>query len=312
MMRVAIDAWDPGYGSAVADAEALLPSSVPTDVDVEVPLARWSPLDADGDAMTWPSIVFVDGVQRVDARAWITGDDGRAYQGLCVSVGAGAVRCNGAADVLDVLVDRALVVPAEGAEHLVTRHGTWRLVPVASDDPLVLERAIGRLRAELEASLARRVSRPGEPIIVDGPLSQHRHLAGGVGYVKTLQRGYGPPEVLHVAGKLEPRQRTPLLLIGESVARWSWYMRLPGPVSHPLAGVVRCEAGGELPLADAVRLADSACRSLPRFASAPHKDTRAPQNLYPIAGLERQLRRRLGDPHLLLRALRSAAATPAA
>ncbi|MEZ5258575.1 MAG: hypothetical protein R2705_17280 [Ilumatobacteraceae bacterium] len=38
---------------------------------------------------------------------------------------------------------------------------------------------------------------------------------------------------------------------------------------------------------------------LPRFASVPHKDRRAPQNLAPIAGLERQLRRRLGDPALL-------------
>ena len=33
--------------------------------------------------------------------------------------------------------------------------------------------------------------------------------------------------------------------------------------------------------------------ALPAFASAPHKDTRSPQNLYPIAGLERELRRRL-------------------
>ena len=49
-------------------------------------------------------------------------------------------------------------------------------------------------------------------------------------------------------------------------------------------------------------------RTLPRFASEPHKDGRAPQNLYPIAGLEGELRRRLGDPHLLERGLRSASA----
>ena len=39
----------------------------------------------------------------------------------------------------------------------------------------------------------------------------------------------------------------------------------------------------------------------------PPKDPRAPQNLYPIAGLERELRRRLGDPALLYRSLRAAA-----
>ena len=48
---------------------------------------------------------------------------------------------------------------------------------------------------------------------------------------------------------------------------------------------------------------------LPGFASAAHKDPRAPQNLYPIAGLERELRRRLGNPLLLFRALRAQAAS---
>ena len=59
--------------------------------------------------------------------------------------------------------------------------------------------------------------------------------------------------------------------------------------------------------ATAVRLADRVTATLPRFASAPHKDPRAPENLYPIAGLERELRRRLGDPNLMYRALRVAA-----
>jgi hypothetical protein len=48
--------------------------------------------------------------------------------------------------------------------------------------------------------------------------------------------------------------------------------------------------------------------TLPRYASARHKDPRAPQNLYPIGGLERELRRRLGDKELAIRALRSSAA----
>lgn len=47
---------------------------------------------------------------------------------------------------------------------------------------------------------------------------------------------------------------------------------------------------------------------LSTYAAAEYKDTRAPQNLYPIAGLERELKRRLGDQRLLYRALRAAAA----
>jgi len=306
-MRIAIDSWDPGYGSGASDVLDLVPSDVPTDVGAEVPLERWAPRRVDGVA-PWDGVVFVDGVQRIDARAWVTGDDGVTRQGLCVSVAAGAVRCNGTAEVLDVVVDRALISPVGGADHLVTRHGVWRHVPVAEDDIEVFDRAIGRLRASLEATLAQQVAVSGDQIVVDGPLSQHRHLAGALGYVKTLQRGYGPPDVLRVAAELQPGERTPMLVIGESVARWSWYVRLPGAIVHPLAGVVRCETSGDVSLTSAAELADVAARSLPRFASAPHKDARAPQNLYPIAGLERSLRARLGDQGLLLRALRSAAA----
>jgi hypothetical protein len=55
-----------------------------------------------------------------------------------------------------------------------------------------------------------------------------------------------------------------------------------------------------------IRLANLSQSCLARFASDSSKDSRAPQNLYPIGGLERELRHRLGDPKLLYRALREA------
>jgi hypothetical protein len=64
----------------------------------------------------------------------------------------------------------------------------------------------------------------------------------------------------------------------------------------------------DMTVADAARMAHLVSASLPRYASARHKDPRAPQNLYPIGGLERELRRRLGDRDLAMRALRVAAA----
>ena len=73
--------------------------------------------------------------------------------------------------------------------------------------------------------------------------------------------------------------------------------------------MVRVECAADLPVAEVIRLAGLSQRCLGRFASAAYKDSRAPQNLYPIAGLERELRRRLGDPRLLYRALREAAHT---
>jgi hypothetical protein len=71
---------------------------------------------------------------------------------------------------------------------------------------------------------------------------------------------------------------------------------------------VRCEASNTLPLAEVALLADRTAALLPAVASLPHRDPRAPQNLVPIAGLERALRHRMGDPGLVMRRLREAVA----
>ena len=85
------------------------------------------------------------------------------------------------------------------------------------------------------------------------------------------------------------------------------FATIPGAV--PWSGTVRLECSADLPSAEVIRLADLTTRLLPPLASSPHKDPRAPQNLVPIGGLERELRHRLGDQQLLYRSLRAAAAT---
>jgi hypothetical protein len=107
-----------------------------------------------------------------------------------------------------------------------------------------------------------------------------------------------------VVGCLAAGQRTPVFRLS---SLYSWYLRLPGPVGPPWAGIVRIECSGDLPVPEAVALADRSTATLPRFASRPYKDPRAPQNLTPIAGLERRLHGLLGDPRLLHRALTTAA-----
>nr|BFE68778.1 hypothetical protein GCM10020092_020790 [Actinoplanes digitatis] len=57
-----------------------------------------------------------------------------------------------------------------------------------------------------------------------------------------------------------------------------------------------------------MELAEISSAVLPRFASSAYKDPRAPQNLVPIAGLERRLRGLLGDSRVLHRALTLATA----
>jgi hypothetical protein len=309
-VKLAIDAWDPSYGSGM-DGSDLVPSEVPVDVDAEVPVAEWAPRWPSPATRPWSSVVFIDGVRRVEARAWVTDERGVTRQGICASYGAGAVRSNGSAAVALAEVRRGFFATAEGADDVVTRHGTFVLWATAADDPDTLSLALQRQMGDLEVCVAQAVRAqggdPAEPVVVDGPLRQHRLLRGAVGYIKSMHASYGPPIVLEVAGRLDAGQRTPLFVVGEGFSRWSWYARLPCERTHPLAGIVRCEAAADLSVADAAALADAATLSLPRYASAPHKDTRAPQNLHPIAGLERDLRRRLGDAALMQRALRIAA-----
>src|ERR1700691_2039925 len=76
---------------------------------------------------------------------------------------------------------------------------------------------------------------------------------------------------------------------------------------EPWTGVVRCEAATDLSLPQLTALANLSQAVLCRYASVAYKDSRAPQNLVPIAGLENTLRHRLGDTRVLYRALREAA-----
>jgi hypothetical protein len=118
---------------------------------------------------------------------------------------------------------------------------------------------------------------------------------------------YLPDDLRASLGTLPVGHRTPLFLTTTSWSRFSWYLRLANGTG-PAGGLVRCEVKADMNVADAARLAHLVSASLPRYASARHKDPRAPQNLYPIGGLERELRRRLGDRDLVIRALRLAAA----
>jgi hypothetical protein len=117
---------------------------------------------------------------------------------------------------------------------------------------------------------------------------------------------YLPPEHNSVVGALAPGQRTPLFTIAD-YKRYSWYVRLATLAGgHSWTGIVRCEASGQLPLEQVRGIADRTAAILPTVASEPHVDPRAPQNLVPIAALERELRHRMGDQRLVYRALRDA------
>lgn len=306
MVRFAVEAWAPEYGTSMEDVDALASPAKPPLLDVEVGVNEWAPRTPLSGADVG-RVMFIDGVRRVDARVWITSGAGSRL-GLCASYAAGAVLAAPGAGVKLVAasVERGLFTSAPEAETITTRHATFTARMVDSDLPDRLSLALQQRMGELEICLAGHAG-DADLIVVDGPLRGRQHLPGAIGYIKTHHVAYLPPIVSDVVADLKAGQRTPLFVTTSSWSRYSWYVRLPGPIAHAWAGVVRCEASADLDECAAVAFADAATATLPRFASTPHKDSRAPQNLHPIAGLERTLRHRLGDPALLYRSLRAAA-----
>jgi hypothetical protein len=313
-MRWRVESWDPGYGASTD--EDPLRSKIEPELDLEHVPAGWRPLDPVPTTPVWESVLFVDGVRRIDAIGWAgeaVGPEGTPAMGLFASYAAGAVSCRpGLAELVDVEVCRALFSGDPRTADLVTTAGTYAGVAVRmkADPPPAqqLSQAIQDEMRTAEREVSQRV-RAGhaatELLVVDGPLNSSVRLPRTLGYAKTHGTYYLPVELNRMVGTLAPGQRTPVFGIGD---RFSWYLKLPGGAGASWAGVVRVECWADIPVEDAIELAAGSQVSLGRYASCEYKDARAPQNLYPIAGLERELRRRLGDQRLLHRAIRRAGA----
>ena len=309
-MKFTVDPWDPGYGTGV-ESQLTVPEQAP-DVTVEVAEQAWAPRRPASDTRAPDTVVFVDGVRRIDARAWIAISDTDAVPGIFASYAAGAVRCNSSAHVEAVEVGRGFFAALPRITDVATRHGTFVACTAAEGTPEALMYAVHDRMTECEVRIAEQARRSGEELIVlDGPLRKRQHIPDAIGLVKTHYVRYLPEHLNAVVGMLAAGERTPVFRIdAQPFSRHAWYLRLPGPPGGPWAGIVRCEATGALAPDTVVRLADTVTATLPRFASSAHKDARAPQNLVPIGGLERILRHRLGDAQICYRALRAASDTP--
>ena len=320
-----VDPWDPSYGQAVEEA-VMAESTAELNLDLERPSAAWSPIDADVSAPLPATVLILDGVRRVDARVWVHGASPQPSAGIAASLAVGVVRCSaspgerppgaprnaspgGVAALADVAVERGLFTAAPQAADLRTRHAVYHARQAAGPGPDQLSLALQQRLSDAEVRLAAavRAGSGDDLLVVDGPLRGRTHLERTVGYIKTHHASYLPDPQAAVVAALRAGQRTPAFTMGTSWRRHSWYLRLPGAAAVPWSGIVRLECSADLPPAAVTAIADQTARLLPPLASAPHKDPRAPQNLVPIGGLERELRRRLGDQQLLYRSLRSAA-----
>jgi hypothetical protein len=308
MAQLYVEGWAPEYGNPVETDEAVVDRDA-VDDSIEV-AGRWDPIPGVDDGV--PRVAFVDGVRRVDARLTIDEPDG-PVPGICGSFGVGAVRW-------DRSVPRSDIIAARIERLAVFGHGkgmpfpvagpqlAYRTASVADEDPRALIQHFHGEMRKAEARLSEELAQEGEFVVADGPIND-LSATEKVGYIKTHRAPYLSPARSPIIGRLRRAERTPLFLIGAGGAypRYSWYFRLAElPGGHSWTGVVRGEVSSHLTLDDARRIADRTTGLLPLVASEAHVDPRAPQNLVPIAALERELRRRLGDPGFVLRALRSA------
>ena len=184
----------------------------------------------------------------------------------------------------------------------------WGSYPVPHGDFLATRQHLQRLMRDQEMDLAESLCHEGWLTVLDGPLHGIRHRRGLpiIGYVKTHHRRTLSLEHWTQVPKLSLGERSGLFALGDDL--FACYVRMgdPGPWASDWAGIARIEMPAGIGQGHAVETADRALGWLPDFATALHRDPRAPVNLTPIAGLERHLHHLQGDPRLALRAVREA------
>jgi hypothetical protein len=316
-MRIALDPWGSEYTSQfAAPSEADREDTPVQALDETVEERPWAPVvpcPATAPAVT----AVVDGVMRSDAHAVIIDDDKQLLALFC-SYAVGAVTVNRAVEVVEGRVDRLFIVGGgQSGTDVPVRAGNYNTEPLLyrslssrASTPEQLREALATEMRQAEAAVAEQLSGPEKLILADGNLTFIGGSSSVVGVIKTIQRMYLPPKRGAILGHLAPGQRTPLFRVRGGGRRESYdvltcYLRLapPRPIEHPLAGLARIEVKASLGVQKAVALLDQAAAKVFALASRAPKDPRAPQNLIPLGGLERQLRRKLGDPQLIRRGI---------
>lgn len=307
-LSLCIDRWSPEYESAFQLDEEQLP---PEGVDAFAETEDWRPIAPEEPSPRPGSIVFVDGVQRVETRV-VGEEDGEFVYGAFVSIGVGATIANSSDSHIEASSPQRIIALGGGKSYPSqdVRCGSLTLSfrTEASPDRGIdaWRKAVDRVRRDAEARLGRELADGGHDlVIVDGRLTFQPTRSHALGLSKSIRTVYLQRPYSDVIAQLAPGTRTPVFSIPYENAVYSWYVRLaaPRPVEHPHTGIVQVETFAGIGIAEAVRLADLTAAHLPAFASTPAWDARSPQNLYPIAALEHRLRHRLGDPELVRRSI---------
>lgn len=302
-----LDPWMPQYeGSVEIDPGE---GESPGDIDATVEAQDWKAVPAPSVEAV-PTLYFIDGVQRTEARvlAW---RDHALIHGIFGTVGAGAVKSLPDRAVFDNCGLHRVLILGGGHNCSTTMqagntHVKFEGIASGATTPADLARELRELMRQLEARIAESVVGDDRVVFIDGPLAYISSLGPVVGLIKRISLPYLDPTKFALATILSLGERTPLFLISDGKRdRYAWYLRIgiARSFDHVLAGVIRLEIRATVGLEVARHLADMSAAVLPRYASSPIRDARAPQNLVPTGALEEELRRRMGDPLVIRRAI---------
>jgi hypothetical protein len=317
-MRIVLDPWGGDYGSQVATShEVDTEETVVQALEDEGEECPWKPIDPDPARLPQETVV-VDGVMRSDASGMVEDGERRALA-LFGSFAAGAVVINSQVRIARDRVDRRFIAGnnwptppdvaiSAGRSARLCYQGMSSQADTYDD---LREMLVTEMR-RAEAQVAEALSGPDNLVLADGSLKFFGGASSVVGVIKTIHKLYLPPKRATILGRLKAGQRTPFFCIESKRKNTGYkiltcYLRLtsPQPIEIPFAGLVRLEVNpSQREHGNVSDLFHQASVKVHDLASRAPKDPRAPQNLIPIGGLERQLRHKLGDVQLVLRGIK--------
>ena len=240
-----VDPWDPGYGMAFGEEMSGEPLPGVQRRAGPRPGAAGRPVAAAGRGRLGPvpgTLLFLDGVRRIDARVWVHGADPQPSPGIAASYAAGLV-CLQRVRPDQRRRRRARPVhrgaPMRPASTAGTRsYPAWMSPPVPAWTSC-RSRLQQRLSdAEVQLALLFRKENPDadDLLFVDGPLRGRTHLDRTIGYIKTHHTTYLPPEQAAVVGALRARPAHARVHHGHVLAAQLLVPAPAGFLGRPLVG----------------------------------------------------------------------------
>jgi uncharacterized protein len=302
-----LDPWGTDYDGSI-QVDSAEEAAIAGEIDPTIETTEWEAISTSDVSV--PELHFVDGVRRTDARV-LSLDDGTVVHGLFGTVGAGAVRADGQrATFGECIIRRALIIGSGHCRSETVSVGNMALefegIASAATAAAEVGLELQSLMRHTEADLATELLKRSTVLFFDGPLAYVRSPGPVVGLIKTISLPYLDQSHFALVSHLTVGQRTPLFGIRDGRNdRYSWFLRIGNGrhFDHVFAGIIRLEVRAAVGIELARTLAAISASALPRFASSPVRDARAPQNIVPVGALEMELRRRMGDPLMIRRGI---------